>query len=55
MLALIVWLYRKHPPTCFFGAFFFLSLLPTSNLIMIIGSIIAILLIPVAQVFISIE
>ncbi len=41
LLALVLWLYRRHPPACFFGAFFFLALLPTSNLLVIIGSIMA--------------
>ncbi len=41
LLALVVWLYRRHAPACFFGAFFFLALLPTSNLLLIIGSIMA--------------
>src|SRR5207249_5161801 len=41
MLALTLWLYRRNAPSCFFGAFFFLALLPTSNLVLIIGSIMA--------------
>ena len=41
MLAVIVWLYQRHAPACFFGAFFFVALLPTSNLLLIIGSIMA--------------
>jgi hypothetical protein len=41
LLAVIVWLYRRHPPACFFGAFFFVALAPTSNLLLIIGSIMA--------------
>jgi len=41
LLSLVVWLYHKHAPACFFGAFFFLALLPTSNLLLIIGSIMA--------------
>ncbi len=41
MLALVAWLYRRAPQACFFGAFFFLALLPTSNLLLIIGSIMA--------------
>ena len=41
MLALTLWLYRSNAPSCFFGAFFFLALLPTSNLLLIIGSIMA--------------
>jgi tetratricopeptide (TPR) repeat protein len=40
-MGLISWLYRRHAPACFFGAFFFLALLPTSNLLLIIGSIMA--------------
>jgi hypothetical protein len=41
LLAVVAWLYRKHAPACFFGAFFFVALLPTSNLLVIIGSIMA--------------
>jgi tetratricopeptide (TPR) repeat protein len=41
MLTLAAWLYRRNPPACFFGAFFFLALLPTSNLVLVIGSIMA--------------
>ena len=41
MLALTLWLYRRNAPSCFVGAFFFLALLPTSNLLLIIGSIMA--------------
>jgi protein O-mannosyl-transferase len=41
MLALTLWLYRRNAPACFFGAFFFLAILPTSNLLLIIGSIMA--------------
>ncbi len=41
LLTLIVWLFKRNAPACFFGAFFFLSLVPTSNLLLIIGSIMA--------------
>jgi protein O-mannosyl-transferase len=41
LLVLVAGLYRKHAPAFFFGAFFFLAILPTSNLLIIIGSIMA--------------
>src|SRR5262249_29289338 len=41
LVALISSLRQTPPPTCFFGAFFFVALLPTSNLLLIIGSIMA--------------
>src|SRR5205085_6813820 len=41
LLTLVVWLYRSHPQASFFGAFFFLALMPCSNLVLIIGSIMA--------------
>jgi tetratricopeptide (TPR) repeat protein len=41
MLAAIIWLRRSRPQACLFGAFFFLALVPTSNLVVMIGSIMA--------------
>ena len=36
-----VWMYRRSAPACFFGVFFFLALFPVSNLLLVIGSIMA--------------
>jgi len=44
LCVLIIWIVRRYPnnrPVCFLGLFFFLALLPTSNLIVLIGSIMA--------------
>jgi len=40
-LAALAWLHRRHAPACFFGMFFFIALAPTSNLLLIIGTIMA--------------
>lgn len=40
-LAALVWLYRRHPAACFFGAFFLVALGPVSNLLFLIGTIMA--------------
>jgi len=41
VLILLALLIRRNPAACFFGAFFFVSLIPTANLLMLIGSIMA--------------
>jgi tetratricopeptide (TPR) repeat protein len=41
VVAILVWAYRRHPRVCFFGAFFFLALAPVSNVLFLIGSIMA--------------
>ena len=41
VFALAAWLWRRHRPACFFIMFFFLTLGPASNLIVLIGSIMA--------------
>src|SRR5712691_9984199 len=40
-LAVLIWLFRRNPATCFFGAFFFVALVPVSNLLVLIGTIMA--------------
>ena len=40
-LAALAWLFRRRPAACFFGAFFLLSLGPVSNLLLLIGAIMA--------------
>lgn len=40
-LAVLVWLFRRHPAACFFGVFFFLALVPVSNLLFLTGAIMA--------------
>jgi hypothetical protein len=39
--ALFVWAYRRNPTVAFFVAFFFITLAPTSNLVILIGSVMA--------------
>jgi tetratricopeptide (TPR) repeat protein len=39
LLGLLLW--RSSTPVCFFGLFFFVTLLPTSNVLLVIGSIMA--------------
>ena len=41
VMALLIWLVRRHPQACFFGAFFFLALVPVSNVLLLIGTIMA--------------
>jgi protein O-mannosyl-transferase len=41
VLAVLVWLARRHPAASFFGAFSFVALLPVSNLLFFIGTIMA--------------
>jgi tetratricopeptide (TPR) repeat protein len=40
-LVALAWLFRRHPAPCFFGAFFFVALAPVSNLLLLIGTIMA--------------
>src|SRR5262249_3033965 len=40
-LAALAWLFRRYPAACFFGVFFLLALGPVSNLLMLIGTIMA--------------
>jgi tetratricopeptide (TPR) repeat protein len=40
-LAVLVRLYRRHPAACFFAAFFLVALGPVSNLLFVIGTIMA--------------
>lgn len=41
VLVVLIWLVRRHPAVCFFGAFFFIALVPVSNLLLLIGTIMA--------------
>ena len=41
LLAILAALYRRRPPIAFYGLFFFLALVPTANLFLLIGSIMA--------------
>ena len=41
VLAALIWIVRRHPAACFFGAFFFVALVPVSNLVLLIGTIMA--------------
>src|SRR5262249_28590365 len=41
LLAALIWLVRRHPAACFFGVFFFVALVPVSNLLFLVGTIMA--------------